>query len=139
MLATLGGVVDEAILDLYAGSGSFGIESLSRGANHVTFVEQDREAQAVLGKNLDTLGFADQATIITRPVARAWSNIEPVGIAFCDPPYADDPWTEIFESVQCKLLVGHAQSPIELPPQWEELKRREYGRSRIVIARPVTA
>ena len=138
MLVSLGDVVDENVVDLYAGSGSFGIESLSRGARHATFVEQDREAQGVLAKNLETLGFTQQATIIGRPVLRTLSSLEPAGIVFCDPPYAEDPWTQIWEQATSRLVVGHAESPIALAEPWQELKRRKYGRSHILIAQVVS-
>lgn len=139
MLESLGGIAGENVVDLYAGSGSFGIESLSRGASHATFVEQDREAQTVLAKNLDTLGFAERASIVNRPVERVVATLDSFAVAFCDPPYAKDPWPFIFETVDAELLVGHSESPIELASGWEELKRRKYGRSHILIARPLTS
>src|SRR3954471_12787256 len=50
------GPVDEAVvLDLYAGSGALGLEALSRGAAHATFVEKDRDACRVIDENLDKL------------------------------------------------------------------------------------
>ena len=141
MLASIGaadgGGLDGAVVaDLWAGSGSFGIESLSRGAERAIFVERGREALACLRDNLATLGFEDRATVIAGAVLPTLATIGSVDIAFCDPPYADDPWAELLATLRADLVVGHAEHPIELPPDWEELRRRTYGRANIVIARP---
>jgi 16S rRNA (guanine966-N2)-methyltransferase len=137
MLASLGGVEGLVVADLWAGSGSFGIECLSRGAERVTFVERGREALACLRGNLEALGFEDRAIVVPRSVESALPGLGPVDLAFCDPPYADDPWAELLGDLQADLVVGHAERPIELPPGWEELRRRTYGKARIVIARRV--
>ncbi|MCS6915446.1 MAG: 16S rRNA (guanine(966)-N(2))-methyltransferase RsmD [Myxococcales bacterium] len=76
------------VLDLYAGSGALGIEALSRGADHATFVEQDAHAAAVLRRNLHELGLTGQARLIVAPVERALSRLGgPFGWVFADPPY----------------------------------------------------
>lgn len=135
MLAARMNLVDITVADLFAGSGSFGIEALSRGAANVTFVERNRDAARVLAGNLDTLGFADRAELIVAPVETALRRLEPVDLVFCDPPYADDPWLDVLERVQADLLVGHAEIPVALTDRWEEVTRRSYGRAQIVIAR----
>ena len=84
-------VVDARVLDLYAGSGAIGIEALSRGAARATFVERGRPAVAVIRRNLERTGLADDAEIhlravesfLERPVAERWD------IAVLDPPYAE--------------------------------------------------
>ena len=58
-LGSLGVVVGARVVDAFAGSGALGIEALSRGAEHCTFIERDREALEVLGENLETLGLTD--------------------------------------------------------------------------------
>src|ERR671933_2126069 len=59
------------MLDGYAGTGAVGIEALSRGAAHVTFVERDRRAQALIAENLARCGIANGYAIIRATVARA--------------------------------------------------------------------
>jgi 16S rRNA (guanine966-N2)-methyltransferase len=134
MLTSLGGVVGATVIDLYAGSGSFGIECLSRGAAMVTFVEHGQGAVAALRSNLDTLGFTDRATIQRASVPAVVAALPPADLAFCDPPYAADPWAELLPLLQAEVMVGHADHDIELPAPWVELRRRRYGRSHIVIA-----
>lgn len=125
---------DCRVLDLFAGSGSFGLECLSRGAAHVTFVERNRQAAAVIQRNVDTLGFADRATLLTANVESVVRTAPAVELAFCDPPYTDDVWADLLPMVPAEVLVGHASFDIPLTEAWVELKRRTYGRSRIVIA-----
>ncbi len=134
MLGSLGGVADASIVDLYAGSGSFGLECLSRGAAWVTFVERRPAAVATIRSNLDLLGYADRARIEQATVETVLSGLEKADVAFCDPPYADDPWPELLANLEAELLVGHAEADIELNDRWTELRRRRYGRSHIVIA-----
>jgi 16S rRNA (guanine966-N2)-methyltransferase len=82
-------------LDLYAGSGAVGIEALSRGAAHVTFVEQGPTALSALQKNLDNLGLLGAAVRIEKRSATRFlrASLEKgeagrFGVVFLDPPYA---------------------------------------------------
>lgn len=137
MLAARISLVDITVADLFAGSGSFGIEALSRGAAHATFVERNREAARVLADNLDALGFNEKADLIVAPVDTALRRLGPVDLVFCDPPYADDPWLKLLDRLDADLLVGHAETPVVLTERWAEITRRAYGRAHIVIARRV--
>jgi len=138
MLISLNGDFDELVVyDLFAGSGSFGLEALSRGAAHVTFVERAPEAAAVIKRNIETLGFGERATVLTTLAETAAASMPVVDLAFCDPPYADDPWRKLLPQIKSDLLVGHAEHEIALTEEWDELKRRRYGRAKIVIAERV--
>jgi 16S rRNA (guanine966-N2)-methyltransferase len=77
-------------LDLYSGSGAVGIEALSRGASHVTFVEKARPALTTLRANLASLNITSSFTIHTGAVTAFLRNpapAQPFGIVFLDPPY----------------------------------------------------
>ncbi len=137
MLAARMSLVDITVADLFAGSGSFGIEALSRGAGHATFVERNRDAARVLQDNLDALDLADRAEVIVAPVDTALRRLQHVDLVFCDPPYADDPWRDVLDRVDAEVLVGHAETAVALTDRWEEVTRRSYGRAQIVIARRV--
>lgn len=88
IFSSLGAAVEgAAVLDLYAGSGSLGLEALSRGAASVTFVEWSREARAVLRENLEHLGFVGE--LVPMRVEDYLQRLgPPVDLAFIDPPYA---------------------------------------------------
>jgi len=135
MLDARVGIVGAEVADLFAGSGSFGIEALSRGATKATFVERNRTAARTLDENLERIGFTDRATVLVAPVARVVGEIGHVDIAFCDPPYADDPWLKLLDTVDATVLVGHAETPIQVTERWEVTRRRKHGRAHILIAR----
>ncbi len=84
-------ILGARVLDLYAGTGSIGIEALSRGAAHVTFVEADRDALRLVQSNLRQCGLELSANICACQVSQffrrgtQWSG--PYDIVFCDPPY----------------------------------------------------
>jgi 16S rRNA (guanine966-N2)-methyltransferase len=79
------------VLDLFAGSGAAGIEALSRGAAHATFVERDRGAATAIRANLERTRLADRATIERVAVSAflARPTLEPFGLVLLDPPYED--------------------------------------------------
>ncbi len=84
-------IVGARVLDAFAGSGALGIEALSRGAAHVTFVEKDRVAQNIIDENITTLGIGDQAKLVRASVG-GWTNTyagEPFDVILIDPPYHD--------------------------------------------------
>lgn len=99
------GLDDARVLDLYSGSGSLGLECLSRGAAHVTFVEADRRAAGILRRNISLLGFdgvrVEQATV---DAVLARTPERPYDLVLADPPYALD--DERFDQV-CALLPRH--------------------------------
>lgn len=78
-------------LDLFAGSGALGLELLSRGADHVTFVEQASSSLGALRSNVEALGAGPRASIVPQDVfrflARPGSNDPLPDLALADPPY----------------------------------------------------
>lgn len=82
-------VLDARVIDLYAGSGAIGIEALSRGAAHATFVEHARPALAALRENLERTRLAALADVVALDVERflAAPARKPWSLAFLDPPY----------------------------------------------------
>ncbi len=88
LFSSLGALVEGArVLDLYAGSGSLGIEALSRGAGSAVFVESDRTAQAALADNLAATGLDGE--VVGGDVADYLKGAAgPFDLAFVDPPFA---------------------------------------------------
>ena len=86
-------IYKKKILDLYAGTGSFGLEALSRGAEHATFVEASKSAKHILEKNISSTGFFLDSKVI-KSKAREYlykknkeDPVETFDIIFLDPPY----------------------------------------------------
>ena len=82
-------LADASVLDAYAGTGAIGIEALSRGAAHVTFVEADRRAEALILENLARCGITDRYAIIRERVSSAFLTLRArrFDLVVLDPPY----------------------------------------------------
>ena len=123
-------------VDGYAGTGAVGLEALSRGAAHVTFVEQDRRAAALIASNLQRCGVDDRYAIIPAGFAGALAR-SPQGsfdIIFIDPPYgaaqlaAALAAAEAWMSDTTLLVVEHARRD-ESPAAPGSLERTRVVRS----------
>jgi 16S rRNA (guanine966-N2)-methyltransferase len=86
-----GHVEGQVVIDVFAGTGSIGLEALSRGAERVVFVERDRSILPVLRWNIETLGVEDRCSVVSAdalgPSAVAQCP-RPAHLVFFDPPYA---------------------------------------------------
>src|SRR6516165_8848650 len=78
---------DGAVLDAFAGSGACGLEALSRGAAEAVFIEQDRDALAVLKKNIEALGESARARVVPGDATHPPRAMSPCEVVFLDPPY----------------------------------------------------
>ena len=151
MFSTLGRRVPGAdVLDLFAGSGSLGLEALSRGARSARMIEKDRKALAILGRNVANLGMEDRAAVVRgdalRPeLWRAMPAGDPPDLVFLDPPYrlVEDPnlrsellaragelLRETVATTACLVLHVPARAIdwIRVPGPWRRDERR-YGSS----------
>jgi 16S rRNA (guanine966-N2)-methyltransferase len=112
MLASLD-VAPSRVLDLYAGTGSIGIEALSRGAEQADFVEQNAAAAAVIRNNLAHTRYSDVARVYQEPVGAFLRRAErdaslgsqPYDLIVMDPPYADPELIATLERVGRSPLV----------------------------------
>jgi 16S rRNA (guanine(966)-N(2))-methyltransferase RsmD len=98
------------LLDLFAGAGGVGLEALSRGAAHATFVERDARAVAALRENVETLGVAAQARVERGDVRAALERLAREGarfdLVFLDPPYDEDLVTPTLEQLGASATVA---------------------------------
>lgn len=142
-LGSLGAIVDATVLDLFAGSGALGIEALSRGAAHATFVDSDRAARAAIEANLAATGLTAQGTVGAGPVERFLHGVgeRRWDLALIDPPYEHDheAWLVLLDGLPADLAVVESNRPVEPPFGWEVLRSKRYGSTHVVIAerRPV--
>jgi 16S rRNA (guanine966-N2)-methyltransferase len=112
-LAARAAIAGSRVLDLYAGSGSLGIEALSRGAAHATFVDSAPAAAAAIAGNLSELKLAARATVMTMEVGHALLKLKAAGerfdLVFIDAPYRDDRTSDVLQAlVDLNLLAGQA-------------------------------
>jgi 16S rRNA (guanine966-N2)-methyltransferase len=109
-------VVGARCLDLFAGSGALGIEALSRGAAHVTFVDREPRVARHLAQTLERLQGAGDAKIVAED-ALAFLRGEPqqFDIAFLDPPYAADVLDKVCKALDDGWLAPQAYIYLECP------------------------
>ncbi len=85
---------DARVLDLFAGAGALGLESLSRGAAWAVFVERSRKAADVIRRNIEELGVAERGELLAMDVRTAFTQLGHDGdtfdLVFADPPYEAD-------------------------------------------------
>ena len=131
MLASMG-VEPVRVLDLYAGTGSIGIEALSRGADWADFVERNAAAAAVVRGNLDHTRYADVSKVHQEPVAsflrraeRSLTGITPYDLIVMDPPYADPELAATLERVGRSPLVE--SGTILVIGHWPRVTLPEYA------------
>lgn len=75
------------VLDLFAGTGCLGLESLSRGAREAVFLDKDGRAVEAVRRNLEKLRFTDRASVLHEDAFRAAVRLGPADVVFVDPPY----------------------------------------------------
>ena len=136
------------ILDLYAGTGSFGLECLSREAANVFFVEKSKDTSAILEKNIEKLKLKSNTKIF---ISDVFSIIDKqknfqskFDLIFCDPPFKDKNMKNLIELIDNKKLIKengiiilHRESKTEekLPECFTILEERIYGVSKITFGK----
>ena len=141
----IGDIKGCVVVDFFAGSGSLGLEALSRGASEVYFVEKDAKTCRIIEKNLkkiqksmkDECGKAQIFTGGYRQVLQRLSRVKP-DIILADPPYADncqlacdfllDEDVADWAGADCMLIIEHTSNCV-LPeePCWEQFRRKDFG------------
>jgi len=142
VFSIVGSWVEEAVVaDLYAGSGSFGIEALSRGAKRAVFVENGRKALTALTTNLETVGLGGNVVAGTVQDYLAGSA-EQFHLVFMDPPWGQETeQMEIDLATLDSLLEPHAEVVVsrrhsdripQQPETWRVATNKRYGDTRIL-------
>jgi 16S rRNA (guanine966-N2)-methyltransferase len=137
-LGSIDAVVDARVLDLFAGSGALGIEALSRGAGHATFVERDERARRSIATNLTATGLDGRATVVAEPAERFVARVadEPAfDLALLDPPYDYAGWPDLLGALRASVVVIESDRDVAMPPDWQVVRAKGYGSTLTVIAR----
>ena len=140
----------EKVLDLFAGTGSLGIEALSRGAAWALFIDYPPKAIDLIGKNLKLCGLETEGVVLRKDLVRGLPRRhrlleETVDLVFVDPPYRKGMILPVLEEL-CDLgilgssgtLVAQSEEREVLPPRVSSLdmvKSRIYGDTRITLYR----
>ena len=138
---------DGRVLDLFAGTGSLGIEALSRGARWADFVERDRRQCAVIRENLAATGYSTKAEVRQSDASRALPSLAgEYCLVLLDPPYRMGAFHSVMESISRReglltpdgmVVAGHSRQT-ELRAAYGTLSRimlRQYGDNVVNIYR----
>lgn len=133
------------VLDLYAGTGALGIEALSRGAEHATFVDAEAASCQAILQSLSRTGFADAGTVLRGRLPAALRTLEgEFDLILMDPPYNEETAIETLHAIAEYLrpvgliVYEHASryNPPERPKGLVQSERRVYGDSAIALYDP---
>lgn len=137
---------DQITLDLFAGTGSLGLEAISNGAKHCYFVDRNPKCTKVITTDVNLFGIKDQATILTMTVQKAIDYFQSRGVkfdlVFLDPPYKDFVIGDVLKTLKEKdLLNDQATLVCEMETNYEQmddetfllLKSRQYGPKTVLI------
>ncbi|MDA8196547.1 MAG: RsmD family RNA methyltransferase [Actinomycetota bacterium] len=120
------------VLDLFAGTGALGFECASRGASSVVFVESNIATSKSLSKTLGLLSKDDiecdfkvvQFDAVTYLKRNATAQFD---LAFVDPPYVFDEWSEILDTLNAKIIVAESNRELPQAIRYERIKFKKYG------------
>lgn len=134
------------VLDLFAGTGQLGIECLSRGAAHCTFVDQRRDAVALIRENLKVTKLSERAKVVQgEALSYLHSAGEPYHLIFLDPPYDANLLNTTIKTIAgIDILAGNGiiicesradQELPELPLPYQKSKDYRYGKIKVTLYR----
>ena len=137
-------VTGARVLDLYAGTGALGVEALSRGAAHATFIEAQQACCQAILKTLSRAGVASAGTVMRGRLPKALEGQEgPFDLILMDPPYDDEDAPETLSMLASKLAEdgwivyehGSRYNPPERPAGLTMAERRVYGDTAVAFYR----
>lgn len=135
-------VRDKTVLDLFAGTGALGLEALSRGATHATFVDSGNAARALLRENIALCSVQAITKVFRKDASQIGPARAPVDLVFLDPPYGqglgevalgtllDNGWL-----ASGSVIVWEDSSPPMISAPFQMLDQRKYGQTFITILR----
>ena len=135
---------DARVLDVFAGTGAFGLEALSRGARFATFIEKDRAAREALAANIKALGESGRTRLLAVDATLPPRADGPYDLVFLDPPYRSGLAAAALEALArtgwlspdaLVIVELAARSDFEPPAGFETLEERRYGAGRLVFLR----
>ncbi len=133
-------VVGVGVMDFFAGTGSLGLEALSRGAQRAVFVEKNPAALKCLKENITICGFEERSKVVASPVVPFLNTStfpEETGIIFIDPPYSSHEAIKVLLAFSkhvkslsgCRIVLEHSPSLLldPVPEFLETVDSRKYG------------
>ena len=142
ILAHYGQPSGARVLDLFAGTGALGLEALSRGATHVTYVENGRAGQKLILENLTKARRTQDATLLKSDATSLPPAKIPCNLVFLDPPYGKALGEQALASARAQgwlsedaLVVWEESAPMYAPQGFTLEDQRKYGSTVITLLR----
>lgn len=133
---------DSIVIDVFAGTGALGLEALSRGAKHATFVDNQRPVTRNIQGLLNQWGAENRATVLTQDMLTISKADNPVDFVFCDPPYGKDlvnlgvmhlykqGWIDSNTTIVAEM---HKSDTLQLYIDFTVLQDKKYGDTKVVF------
>jgi len=140
------GIEDASVIDAFAGTGAYGLEALSRGAAHATFIDREAAALAAIRRNAAAIGEAPAITLLNLDAAKLpappFAAGAPCALAFLDPPYASGLAVPALQALATRgwlaaaaiaIVEVAAREPFAPPSHFRVLDERLYGAARVIF------
>lgn len=133
---------DATVLDIFAGTGALGLEALSRGAMHVTFLDNRAESLKLVEQNVKSLGARNSTDILRRDATNPGRPGRPYDLVLMDPPYGEDlagpalsalaknGWLKTEAVIMIEVA---AKEKFNLPTDFRLIKERTYGAAKLIF------
>lgn len=137
-------LVGKRVIDIFCGTGGLGLEALSRGAQHVTFIDRSPQSLALARENTERFGESANAAFIRSDSTQLPPATFPCTVAFADPPYNKGQAAPALQSLKqggwlepnaLVVLELYANELMHIPEGYEQMDERTYGNSKVLILR----
>lgn len=135
-------LIGKRVVDIFCGTGGLGLEALSRGAEHVTFVDRNGGSLAMARENVELFGETEHSRFVRSDSTQLPPAPAPCTVAFADPPYNKGQAAPALKSLKengwlepdaIVVLELHARELVQLPEGYDLLDERIYGNSKVLI------
>ena len=133
-LHSYGLVENRSFLDLFSGTGSLGIEALSRGAKSAVFIDHHAEAIDCIILNVEKLNYGSTSKILKADALSFLKRDDYFDVALLDPPYKYEHWGTLLKRVNAHSIVIESSEQVTLESDWEIIKSQKYGQTNLLIA-----
>lgn len=140
------GLAGKNVLDVFCGTGAFGLEALSRGAENVTFIDMSREGISTARHNAEKMNELINSEFIQADARKIGKSRKQYSVVFIDPPYFEKLITSTLQALydggwlaaDALLIIEHdSKEVIEIPEMFEVINQRKYGRATIELLKLV--
>lgn len=139
-------LIDKRVVDIFCGTGGLGLEALSRGAKHVTFIDRNPQSLGLARENVERFGETENSAFIRSDSTQLPPATFPCTLVFADPPYNKGQAAPALKSLKDAGWLEHnalvvlelsAHELLHVPQGYELMDERKYGNSKVLILRSI--